>query len=73
MQLGWVKFRSSSGNDLHCRLGGTGYSDSLGSVIMPDTDDATLIGEILGTSAPQPPDPSNPYAPGCVVGSASIK
>ena len=73
IQLAWVKFRSSTGNDLHCRLGGTGYSDSLGSVIIGNEQNITTIDEVLGKSAPQPPDRSNPYAPGCVVGSANMK
>ncbi len=73
MQLAWVKFRSSNGNALHCRLGGTGYTDSLGSVIIGNEQNIQVIDEVLGQSAPQRPDPSNPYAPGCVVGSATMK
>lgn len=72
-QLAWVKFRSSNGNALHCRLGGTSYTDSLGDVILSNQQNITVIDEVLGKSAPQPPDPSNPYAPGCVVGSAAMK
>jgi LCP family protein required for cell wall assembly len=73
MQLAWVKFRSSTGNALHCRLGGTSYTDSLGDVVIGNEQNITTIDEVLGKSAPQPPDRSNPYAPGCVVGSGPLK
>lgn len=72
-QLAWVKFRSSSGNDLHCRLGGTAEQIGGGDYIVGNEQNISVIDEVLGKSAPQPPDPSNPYAPGCVVGSASMK
>jgi len=73
IQLGWVKFRASNGNALHCRLGGTAYSDSLGDVVIGNEQNIQVIDEVLGKSAPQPPDSSNPDAPGCVVGSATMK
>jgi LCP family protein required for cell wall assembly len=72
-QLGWVKFRASNGNALHCRLGGTAYTDSLGDVVIGNEQNIQVIDEVLGKSAPQPPDTSNPDAPGCVVGSAAMK
>jgi LCP family protein required for cell wall assembly len=70
LQLSWVKFRSSSGNTLHCRLGGTGTTIGGQDVIQPSSDDINVIAEVLGTSAPQPPAPGNLYAPGCLVGSS---
>jgi hypothetical protein len=62
-QLAWVGFRSSAGNSVHCRLGldvgGSGASSE---------DNFAVVQEFLGKSAPQPPAPGDPYAPGCVVG-----
>jgi LCP family protein required for cell wall assembly len=68
IELGWVKFRSSSGNTLHCRLGGT---SSGGSDIIPSEDNRNVLAMFLGASAPQPPAPassSDPFPPGCAVG-----
>lgn len=74
MQLGWVKFRSSNGSTLHCRLGGDAGSFGGASVITPSEQNGAVIQEILGNTAPQPPQPgSGPYGPGCVVGSASFR
>jgi LCP family protein required for cell wall assembly len=70
MQLAWVKFRS--GSTIHCRLGGTGYANSLGDVIIGGPENIQVIDEVLGRSAPQPPAKGNPYAPGCVVGNAAF-
>ncbi len=72
MQLGWVMKRASARRTLHCRLGGTGYSDpQLGSVIQPTEENFSVIHMFTGDSAPQPPLPgSGPYGPGCVVGSS---
>jgi LCP family protein required for cell wall assembly len=69
MQLAWVKFRS--GKTIHCRLGGTG--ETIGGVdyIVGSTENINVIDEVLGHSAPQPPAKGNPYAPGCIVGSAA--
>ena len=69
MQLAWVKFRS--GKTIHCRLGGTG--ESIGGIdyIVGSSDNIKVIDEVLGHSAPQPPAPGNPYAPGCIVGSGT--
>jgi LCP family protein required for cell wall assembly len=68
IELGWVKFRSSSGSTLHCRLGGTssGTSD-----IIPSEDNRNVLLMFLGKSAPQPPPPAStadPFPPGCAVG-----
>ena len=66
-ELGWVKFRSSGGSALHCRLGGD--SSSYGSDLTPSEDNVTVLAEFLGKSAPQLPNPANgPFAPGCAVG-----
>ncbi len=75
MQLGWVLKRASSGRTLHCRLGGTGYSDpQLGSVIQPTEENFSVIHMFTGDSAPQPPLPgSGPYGPGCLVGSSLFR
>jgi len=69
MQLAWVKFRS--GSTVHCRLGGTAITNSLGDVILSSPENGQVIATVLGKSAPQPPVKSNPYAPGCVVGNAN--
>ena len=67
-ELGWVKFRSSGGSTLHCRLGGT---SSGGSDIIPSEDNRNVLSMFVGDSAPQPPVPatsSEPFPPGCAVG-----
>jgi LCP family protein required for cell wall assembly len=67
-ELGWVKFRSSGGSALHCRLGGT---SSGGSDILPSEDNRNVLAMFEGKSAPQPPAPassSEPFPPGCAVG-----
>jgi LCP family protein required for cell wall assembly len=69
LQLAWVKFRS--GSTIHCRLGGTGISYSLGDVIIGSPENIRVIDTVLGQSAPQPPPKGSPYAPGCVVGNAN--
>jgi LCP family protein required for cell wall assembly len=66
MQLAWVKFRA--GTAIHCRLGGTGYTNSLGDVIIGSSENIRVIDTVLGRSAPQAPPKGQPYAPGCVVG-----
>ena len=71
MQLAWVKFRS--GSTVHCRLGGTAITNSLGDVILSSPENGQVIATVLGKSAPQPPVKSNPYAPGCVVGNANFQ
>jgi polyisoprenyl-teichoic acid--peptidoglycan teichoic acid transferase len=70
MQLAWVKFRSSTGNDLHCRLGGT--SEQIGGqdvIVANGGQVAAVVDQVLGKSAPQAP--TGLYDPGCVVGSVS--
>ena len=75
MQLGWVMKRASDDNTLHCRLGGTGYTDpQLGSVIQPTEENFAVIHMFAGESAPQPPLPgSGPYGPGCAVGRSTFR
>jgi LCP family protein required for cell wall assembly len=63
LQLGWVKFRSSDGSSVHCRLGGDFGGGGTGS---PSEDNPTTIAMFLGRSAPQPP--TDPFGPGCVIG-----
>ncbi len=65
MQLAWVKFRSSNGSAVHCRLGGDFGGGGNGS---PSEDNPLTIAMFLGRSAPQPPPAGEPFAPGCVVG-----
>ena len=67
-QLAWVKFRS--GTPIHCRLGGTSITNSLGDVIIGSPENIRVIDTVLGQSAPQAPPKGEPYAPGCVVGNA---
>jgi LCP family protein required for cell wall assembly len=62
-QLGWVKFRSSSGNSIHCRLGGDFGAGGTGG---PSEDNPATIAMFLGKSAPQPP--TGQFNPGCVIG-----
>jgi LCP family protein required for cell wall assembly len=67
-QLAWVKFRA--GSTIHCRLGGTSFTNSLGNVIMGTPENSLVIDEVLGHSAPQAPAKGNLYAPGCIVGNS---
>jgi len=66
MQLAWNKFRA--GKAIHCRLGGTNTTNSLGDVVIGGPENIRVIDEVLGQSALQPPPKGQPYAPGCVVG-----
>jgi LCP family protein required for cell wall assembly len=70
MQLAWAKFRT--GTTIHCRLGGTGITNSLGDVIIGTPANIQVIDTVLGQSAPQRPEKGNPYAPGCIVGNAGF-
>ncbi|MFL5929203.1 MAG: LCP family protein [Gaiellaceae bacterium] len=63
VQLGWVKFRSSSGSAIHCRLGGDFGGGGTGG---PSEDNPATIAMFLGKSAPQPP--TGQFNPGCVIG-----
>lgn len=69
MQLAWVKFRS--GSTIHCRLGGTSFTNQLGNVIESSPENRSVILQVLGRSAIQAPERGNPYAPGCVTGSGA--
>ena len=71
LQLAWVKFRSSTGNDLHCRLGGTAEQIGGQDYIVGGEQNIAVLDEVLGTSAPQGPPKGSLYAPGCVVGSSA--
>jgi LCP family protein required for cell wall assembly len=67
--LGWTKFRSSSANTLHCRLGG----ESSGGDIVPTEENRSVIAMVTGDSAPQPPPPgSGAFGPGCVTGNHKL-
>jgi hypothetical protein len=70
MQLAWVKFRA--GHSIHCRLGGTSLTNSLGDVIIGGPENIHVIDEVLGRSALQAPPKGEPYAPGCVAGNAGL-
>ena len=63
LQLGWVRFRSSPGDSVHCRLGGDFGAGGTGA---PSEDDPATLAMFLGESAPQPP--TGQFEPGCVVG-----
>ena len=71
VQLGWVLKRAPGSKALHCRLGGS--SDSSGtSDIIPSEENRSVIGEVTGATAPQPPNRAlGFFAPGCFVGSSS--
>jgi len=62
-QLGWVRFRASSGSSVHCRLGGDLGAGGSGS---PSEDNPATLAMFLGKSAPQAP--TDAFGPGCVVG-----
>jgi LCP family protein required for cell wall assembly len=69
MQLGWLKFRSSSERTLHCRLGGEAMYVGGQAVIEPNEENRAVIAMLTGNSAPQPPAPgSGLFGPGCTVG-----
>lgn len=68
LQLGWVRLRSSSGNALHCRLGGDPSNVGGASVILPGEANRETVLMFTGRSAPQPPPPGSAYQPGCTVG-----
>ncbi|MBV8562938.1 MAG: LCP family protein [Actinobacteria bacterium] len=73
MQLGWVKFRSSAGGTVHCRLGGDVTDIGGGSYIVGTQENFQVIQTVLGNSAPQPPSSGSLYAPGCTVGATDSK
>jgi LCP family protein required for cell wall assembly len=63
IELGWVKFRSSTSNALHCRLGADLGGGGTGS---PSEDNPLTIAMFLGRSAPQLP--TSTFGPGCARG-----
>jgi polyisoprenyl-teichoic acid--peptidoglycan teichoic acid transferase len=72
MQLGWLRFRASSSQTLHCRLGGEASSIGGESFVIGTEENVAVLAMFVGASAPQPPLPgSGVYGPGCVVGSAA--
>jgi LCP family protein required for cell wall assembly len=62
IQIALVKKRS--GNELHCRLGGT-PSGFGGGYLVADEETRRTIAAFLGQSAPQPPLPGSAYGSGC--------
>lgn len=69
MQLAWVKFRSSTGSDLHCRLGGSAQLINGQDVIVGNTlAERQVLAAVLGQAAP--PKPQGLYGPGCTVGAS---
>jgi LCP family protein required for cell wall assembly len=66
LSLGWVKFRSSGGNTLYCRLGGDISSASGQSVIVPSEDNRNVLAMWSGDAAAQPP--TSTFGPGCRKG-----
>ncbi len=67
MQLAWVKFRGSTGSDLHCRLGGSAENLSGQDVIVGDTyGEKQVLAAVLGLGTA--PKPSGLFGPGCTVG-----
>ena len=60
IQIALVKKRS--GNELHCRLGGT---PTFGSYLQPDEEARRTVAAFLGQSAQQPPLPGSAYGSGC--------
>ena len=68
LQLGWVRFRSSTGKALHCRLGGDPSTAGGASVILPSELNRETVLMFMGRSAPQPPPGGGAYLPGCTVG-----
>jgi LCP family protein required for cell wall assembly len=68
IQLAWIKFRA--GTTLHCRLGGRDLGDGY---LQPSENNNQVIQEVLGTSAPQPPNPADgPFGPGCLSGNSAF-
>jgi LCP family protein required for cell wall assembly len=64
IQLAWIKFRAAT--TLHCRLGGRDLGDGY---LQPSENNRLVMLEVLGQSAPQPPNPADgPFGPGCLSG-----
>jgi LCP family protein required for cell wall assembly len=66
LELGWVKFRSSTSHALYCRLGGDPADVGNEAVLLPSEDNRSTLLMWDGLSAPQAP--TSTYAPGCEVG-----
>ncbi|HEY4349234.1 MAG TPA: LCP family protein [Gaiellaceae bacterium] len=66
IQLGWVKFRTSTSHALYCRLGGDATTSAGASVILPSEDNTSVESMWAGQSAPQPP--TTTFGPGCRTG-----
>jgi len=65
-QLAWVKFRTSAGTDLHCRLGGSAQVVNGQDVIVGGQANYAVAAAVFaGGTAPRP---SDLYDPGCTVG-----
>jgi LCP family protein required for cell wall assembly len=69
IELGWVKFRASSDATLRCRLGGDAEQIDGIFYILASEENVSVVSMVTGESAPQPPPPARPFAPGCFVGS----
>ena len=68
LQLAWVKFRSSAGSDLHCRLGGSAQVVNGQDVIVGNEQNFSVVAAVLGPGTG--PAPSGLYGPGCTVGTS---
>jgi LCP family protein required for cell wall assembly len=66
IELGWVKFRSSSAHALYCRLGGDAADVGGASVLLPSEDNRATLAMWAGLSSPQPP--TTTFGPGCQLG-----
>jgi hypothetical protein len=65
MRLGWVKFRAST--TLRCHLGGDSQEIDGVFFLVGSEENVSVIGMTTGETAPQPPRPGSPFAPGCEV------
>jgi LCP family protein required for cell wall assembly len=71
IQLAWVKFRSSTGSDLHCRLGGSAQTVNGQDVIVGNVPaEQQVLAAVLGQAAPPKLSPNELYGPGCTVGTS---
>jgi len=63
MRLGWVKFRAST--TVRCHLGGDPQEIDGIFYLVGSEANVSVIGMATGKTAPQPPAPGSPFAPGC--------
>ncbi len=70
LEVMWVRKRAADDKTLRCRLGGDPDTIDGASVIVSSEDNASVILQITGQSAPQRPPKGRPFAPGCFVGRA---